>query len=118
MSLTGKDVWDAIVKLGLLSGPYDPRTNRSCVNADNIARLLNEVLTKGQSWLPKQVKTEDAMRVWEANTPHEYVLRLYKFLNTMGYTVVGIDAAIERVVTKHTTSATDSSTKKTQPLKR
>jgi hypothetical protein len=24
--LTGKDVWDAIVKLGLTSGPYDPRT--------------------------------------------------------------------------------------------
>jgi hypothetical protein len=27
MPLTGKDVWDAIVKLGLMSGPYDPRTN-------------------------------------------------------------------------------------------
>jgi hypothetical protein len=27
MPLTGKDVWDAIVKLGLISGPYDPRTN-------------------------------------------------------------------------------------------
>lgn len=40
MSLTGKDVWDAIVMLGLLNGPYDPKTDRSCANADNIARLL------------------------------------------------------------------------------
>jgi hypothetical protein len=115
MSIMGKDVWDAMVKLGFLNGPYDPRTNLHCANANNIARLLNEVLTKGQSWLPKQVKTEDAMRLWEANTPHEYVLRLYKFLNAMGYTVIGIDSAIEREVTKQTTSATDSPTKKTRP---
>ena len=27
MPLTGKDVWDAIVKAGFLSGPYDPRRN-------------------------------------------------------------------------------------------
>jgi hypothetical protein len=115
MSLTGKDVWDAIVKLRLLSGPYDPRTNRSCANAENIAKLLNEVLTKGQSWLPKAVQTENAMQVWEANTPHEYVLRLYKFLNTMGYTVVGIDAAIEREGTKRKVVAVDSTVKKTKP---
>jgi hypothetical protein len=38
--LTGKDVWDAIVKLGLMSGPYDPRTNHHCTNAERIARLL------------------------------------------------------------------------------
>ena len=114
MSLTGKDVWDALVRLGLMSGLYDPRRNHHCANADNIAKLLNEVLSKGQSWLPKVFQTEDAMRVWEANTPHEYVLRLYKFLNTMGYTVVGIDAAIEREA-KRTASAADSPTKKTQP---
>ena len=55
------------------------------------------------------------MRVWEANTPHEYVLRLYKFLNTIGYTVVGIDAAIEREVRKRKASAIDSPTKKIRP---
>ena len=46
MPLTGKDVWDAIVKLGLMSGPYDPKTNSYCANAEKIAGLLNEVLTK------------------------------------------------------------------------
>ena len=115
MPLTGKDVWDAIIKLGLMSGPYDPRTNRYCANAEKIAALLNEVLAKRQSWLSNLVETEDAMRVWEANTPHEYVLRLYKFLNTIGYTVVGIDAAIEREVRKRRASAIDSPTKKTRP---
>jgi hypothetical protein len=115
MPLTGKDVWDAIVKLGLMSGPYDPRTNRYCANAEKIAGLLNEVLTKRQSWLTNLVETEDAMRAWEADAPHEYVLRLYKFLNTIGYTVVGIDAAIEREVRRRTASAIDSPTKKTRP---
>ena len=115
MPLTGKGVWDAIGKLGLMSGPYDPRTNRYCANSEKIAALLNEVLTKRQSWLANLVETEDAMRAWEANTPHEYVLRLYKFLNTMGYTVVGIDAAIEREVRKRRASAIDSPTKKTRP---
>jgi hypothetical protein len=115
MPLRGKDVWDAIVKLGLMSGPYDPRTNRYCANAEKIAGLLNEVLTKRESWLSNLVETEDAMRVWEANTPHEYVLRLYKFLNTIGYTVVGIDVAIEREVRKRRASAVDSPTRKTRP---
>jgi len=55
------------------------------------------------------------MRLWEANTPHESVPRLYKFLNTIGYTVVGIDAAIEREVRKRRASAIDSRTKKTRP---
>ena len=115
MPLTGKDVWDAIVKLGLLSGPYDPRTNPHCANAEKIARLLDEVLTKRQDWLPSLVDTEDAMRRWEANTPREYVLRLYKFLNTIGYTVIGIDAAIEREVRKRTATTGDLSTKRTRP---
>ena len=53
MPLTGNDVWDASVKLGLMSGPYDPRTNKYCANAEKIAGLLNEVLTKRQSWLSK-----------------------------------------------------------------
>jgi len=34
------------------------------------------------------------MRGWELSTPLEYVLRLYKFLNQLGYWVNGIDAAI------------------------
>jgi hypothetical protein len=115
MPLTGNDVWEAIVKLGLMSGPYDPRTNKYCANAEKIAGLLNEVLTKRQSWLSNLIETDEAMRMWEANTPHEYVLRLYKFLNTMGYTVVGIDAAIEREVRKRKASAIDSPTKKSRP---
>ena len=113
--LTGKDVWDAIVKLGLTSGPYDPRTNPHCANAEKIARLLDEVLTKRQSWLPSIVETEDAMRTWEANTPREYALRLYKFLNVMGYTVVGIDAAIEREVRKRAASTGDLPARSTRP---
>lgn len=97
MPLSGKDVWEAMVRLGLTSGPYDPQRNRSCVNADRIAGLLSDVLRKQESdWLPKVTQTEDAMRAWEASTPREYVLRLYKFLNLLGYTVIGIDAAIER----------------------
>jgi hypothetical protein len=44
MSLTGKDVWEAMVNAGLLSGPYGPRTNRHCANADVLAGLLNEVV--------------------------------------------------------------------------
>ena len=69
MPLTGKDVWDAIVKLGLMRGPYDPRTNSYCANAEKIAGMLNEVLTKRQSWLSNLVETEDAMRVWEVILP-------------------------------------------------
>ena len=53
---------DAFVKLGLLSGPYDPRLNHHCASAKKIARLLNEALTKRQSWLPNVIETEDAMR--------------------------------------------------------
>src|ERR1700730_6963075 len=37
---------EAIVKAGLSSGPYEPRTNRHCANADVLAGLLNEVLSK------------------------------------------------------------------------
>jgi len=101
MTLTGRDVWEAIVKLGLMSGPYDPKTNRYCANAEKIAGLLNEVLGKQESnWLSNLTYTEDAMQAWEAKTPREYVLRLYKFLNLCGYIVVGIDAAIEREAKK------------------
>jgi hypothetical protein len=96
MLLTGKDVWEAIVKAGLSSGPYEPRTNPRCANAEVLAGSLNAELSKRQNWLPNVVETEDAMRLWEASTPRELVLRLYKFLNQCGYTVVGIDAAIER----------------------
>jgi hypothetical protein len=117
MSLTGRDVWDAFVKLGLMTGPYDPRNNRYCLNAEKIAGLLNEGLTKHQGWLPHSFATEDALRAWEANTPRDYVLRLYKFLNTMGYTVVGIDAAIEREVQKRKATNADVSiaSKKARP---
>jgi hypothetical protein len=96
MRLTGRDVWEAIVKLGLMSGPYEPKTNRYCANADRIAGLLNEVLDKQESsWLSNLIRTEDAMRTWLDNTPREYVLRLYKYLNATGITMTGIDAAIE-----------------------
>jgi hypothetical protein len=107
MSLTGRDVWDAFVKLGLMSGPYDPRNNRYCLNAEKIAGVLNEGLTKHQSWLPHLFATEDTLQAWEANTPREYILRLYKFLNTLGYTVIGIDADIERGVQKRKASTMD-----------
>ena len=94
MPLTGKDVWEAIVKAG----------------------LLNETLSKRENWLPNLLGTEDAMRVWQDNTPREYVLRLYRFLNQCGYTVIGIDAAIEREAKQRkAATGTDFSTKKTQP---
>jgi hypothetical protein len=116
MPLTGKDVWDAIVKAGLSRGPYDPMGNRQCANADILAALLNEVLNRRDKWLPNLLQTEDAMRQWEANTPRESVLRLYKFLNQCGYTVVGIDAAIEREAKRRKTAAvTDTSTATTRP---
>jgi hypothetical protein len=116
MLLTGKDVWDAIVKAGFLSGPYDPRTNRQCAHADVLAGLLNEVLSRSHNWLPNLIETEDAMRLWEANTPREYVLRLYKFLNQCGYTIIGIDAAIEREARRRKAGATaDAVTRKTRP---
>jgi hypothetical protein len=115
MPLTGRDVWEAIVKLGLMSGPYDPRTNRYCENAEKIAGLLNEVLNRRQSWLPNLIETEDAMRTWEANTPREYALRLYKFLNQAGYTVVGIDAAIDREVRKRKSPPAESTVRKNKP---
>jgi hypothetical protein len=96
MPLTGRDVWEAIVKAALLSGPYEPKTNRHCANADVLAGLLNEAVCKRENWLPNLLGTEDAMRVWQESTPREYELRLYRFLNQCGYTVIGIDAAIER----------------------
>jgi hypothetical protein len=65
--------------------------------------------------LPNLVETEDAMRDWEATTPREYVLRLYKFLNLYGYSVVGIDAAIQREVKRRTAKASGAKAKNTQP---
>jgi len=59
MLLTG-NVWDAIVKAGLLSGPYDPKTNRHCASADVLAGLLNEVLSRHENWLPQLLDTEGA----------------------------------------------------------
>ncbi len=113
----GRDVWEANVKLGLMSGPYDPKTNRYCANANRIAGLLNEVLGKQESkWLPKLMQTEDAMRAWLDNTPREYVLRLYRFLNASGITVIAIDAAIEREAKKRKALASeDLTTKRAQP---
>jgi hypothetical protein len=116
MPLTGKDVWDAIVKGGLSSGPYEPSANRRCANAGVLAALLNEVLSRRDDWLPSRLQTEDAIRLWEASTPRELVLPLYKFLNQRGYTVVGIDAAIEREAKRHkAAAATDASTRTTRP---
>jgi hypothetical protein len=81
-----------------------------------MALLLNEVLGKRQNWLPDLLETEDSMRAWEASTPRENVLRLYKFLNQLGYTVIGIDAAIERERQKGTPgNSMFDFTKKTRP---
>jgi hypothetical protein len=117
MRLTGRDVWEAIVRLGLASGPYDPKTNRHCVNADRIAGLLNEVLDKQESsWLPNLIQTEDAMRTWPDNTPRDYVLRLYKYLNATGITMTGIDAAIDRETKKRRAlPSADPTIKKVRP---
>jgi len=116
MRLTGKDVWEVGVKMGWANGPYNPRTNATAARADVMASLLNEVISGRENWLPDLIESEDAMRTWEAKTPREKVLRLYKFLNQLGYTVIGIDAAIEREKTKN--RPTDSSsdvTKKARP---
>jgi hypothetical protein len=44
------------------------------------------------------------------------MLRLYRFLNQCGYTVIGIDAAIEREAKQRkVATATDFATKKPQP---
>ena len=98
MRLTGKDVWEVGVKMGWANGPYDPRSNGIAARVDVMASLLNELMERRRKWLPDLIDTEDAMRAWEAKTPRERVLRLYKFLNQSGYTVVGIEAAIEREV--------------------
>ena len=108
MKLTGEDVWKVGVKMGWANGPYNPRTNGTAARAEAMAALLNEVIAGRANWLPDLIDNEDAMRAWEANTPREKVLRLYRFLNQLGYTVIGIDAAIEREKTKN--RAADSST--------
>jgi hypothetical protein len=116
MRLTGKDVWEVGVKMGWANGRYDPSTNGLAARADVMAALLNETLAKRQNWLPELLETEDAMRAWEARTLRENVLRLYKFLNQLGYTVIGIDAAIERETKKNKPEDTNSDfTKKTRP---
>jgi hypothetical protein len=96
MRLTGKDVWEVGLKMGWANGPYDPRSGGIAARVETMASLLNEVISKRQSWLPDLIESEDAMREWVDKTPRENVLRLYKFLNQLGYTVIGIDAAIER----------------------
>jgi len=112
MRLTGKDVWEIGVKMGWANGPYDPRSNRIAARVDVMASLLNELMERRRKWLPDLIDTEDAMRAWEAKTPRERVLRLYKFLNQLGYTVVGIDAAIERERTKNRPDPSSEVTKK------
>ena len=42
----------------------------------------------------------------------EYVLRLYKFLKLSGYSVLGIDGAIEREAERRTAKASDSKPKR------
>jgi hypothetical protein len=99
-----------------MSGPYDPKTNRYSANADRIASLLNDELREQESdWLPSVIQAEDAMRVWEVSTPREYVLRLYKFLNQLGYSVIGIDAAIEREGKKRRAGIHENAPKKGAP---
>jgi hypothetical protein len=116
MPLTGKAVWEVIVKLGLMSGSYDPKNNRYCANADRIAIELNDELRQQEfNWLPDVVQAEDAMQAWEENTPRECVLRLYRFLNQLGYTVIGIDAAIEREGKKRKAGTPENASKKGLP---
>ena len=56
------------------------------------------------------------MRAWLDNTPREYVLRLYKYLNATGITMTGIDAAIERETKKRRAlPLTDPTIKKVRP---
>ena len=55
------------------------------------------------------------MRAWQDSTPREYVLRLYRYLNQCGYTVIGIDAAIEREAKQRKAATADSASKKTRP---
>src|SRR5215469_18220233 len=99
MWLTGRDVWEVFVKMGYSRGSYD-LSNRECARADAVAVLLNDIVQNRGSWLPNLTEAEDAIRAWEADTPREYVLRLYKYLNQCGYTVIGIDAEIEREAKK------------------
>jgi len=115
MRLTGKDVWEVGLKMGWANGPYDPRSNGMAARADTMASLLNEVIGKRQNWLPDLIESEDAMRVWVAKAHRESVLRLYKFLNQLGYTVIGIDAAIERERTKNRNADLAADSKKAQP---
>ncbi len=96
MPVTGQDIWEVGLKMGWARGPFDPAKNPMAARAVEMATSLNEVLQKRTAWLPDLSGAEDAMRSWEERTPREYVLRLYKFLNQLGYTVNGIDAAIER----------------------
>ncbi|MGO9604605.1 MAG: hypothetical protein ACLQAT_14650 [Candidatus Binataceae bacterium] len=116
MRLTGKDVFEVGVKMGWASGLYHPRSNGIAARADELASLLNELMDKRRDWLPDLIENEDPMRTWEAQTPREHVLRLYKYLNQLGYTVVGIDAAIERERTKRGPAVSSSDlTKKARP---
>jgi hypothetical protein len=101
MPLTGRDFWEAMGKGGFASGTWEQCSPNYKKGAELAASAL--------------LQTEDAMRAWEAETPREYVLRIYRFLNQAGYTVVGIDAAIEREVRKRKAAAADSTAKKAKP---
>ncbi len=95
-TVTGEDLWEVGLKMGWARGPYEPTKEPKAADVERMAALLDQALREREDWLPELLETEDAMRGWEATTPREYVLRLYKFLNQLGYTVVGIDAAIAR----------------------
>jgi hypothetical protein len=115
MRLTGKDVWEVGLKMGWAHGHYDPSKNPTAARAEEMAHSLNEVLGKRGDWLPDLLETDDKMRVWAESTPREYVLRLYKYLNQLGYTVIGIDAAIERERAKSKATLQSDTTKKSRP---
>jgi hypothetical protein len=101
---------------GWANGRFDPSSNMVSARAETMAALLNELLAKRQSWVPELLETEDSMRAWGARTPRENILRLYKFLNQLGYTVIGIDAAIERERKNNKSAdAISDFTKKTRP---
>jgi hypothetical protein len=66
-----------------------------------MASFLDEHMDKRGNWLPDLIESENAMQAWEGQTLREKVLRLYKFLNQLGYTAIGIDAVIECERTKN-----------------
>ena len=92
----------------------NPRTNSAAARAE-VMHLTQRGDRQVRELVAELIESE-CNAVWEANTPREKVLRLYKFLHQLGYTVIGIDAAIERERTKNKSADSSSdATKTTRP---